>query len=86
MNGSSTSSARVSTAIRPQTRASALSEVGERLDLVPERVEPHPGLARVVAGLVHHPPLVAAEVLGAGLVLQVGAVGQQQQGRVWSVP
>ena len=52
---------------------------GERLDLVPEGVEPHPGLAGVVAGLVHHSPLVAAQVLGAGLVLQVGAVGEQQQ-------
>src|SRR5450759_3061490 len=52
---------------------------GERLDLIPERIEPQPRLARPAAGLVHHPPLVTAEILRPGGVLQVGAVGQEEQ-------
>src|SRR5512135_554738 len=50
----------------PQTSASALPEVEN-------------GLAGVATGLVHHSPLVAAQVLVAGEVFQVGAVGEEQQ-------
>jgi hypothetical protein len=34
---------------------------------------------RVVRGLVHHAPLVAAEVIGSRLVLEVGTVGKEEQ-------
>ena len=53
--------------------------LGERRHLVPEGVEPHPRLARGVADLVHHAPLVTGKILGAGLILEVGPVGEQQQ-------
>src|SRR4051794_953370 len=51
----------------------------EGRDLVPEGVEPQPWLTGIVARLVHDAPLVAAEVLGPGLVLQMGTVREQEQ-------
>jgi len=48
-------------------------------DLVPKGIEPQPGLAWVVARLVHHAPLVAREVLLLRKVGHVGSVGQEQQ-------
>src|SRR5712691_13333321 len=48
-------------------------------DVVPELVEPEPGLAWVVAGLVHHAPLIALQVLGGGQVPEVRAVLEEEQ-------
>ena len=71
--------ARLRTPIRTKISASALSEVLERFDLVPEGVEPEPDLARVAAGLVHHSPLGAEQVLAFGAFLEVAAAGEEEQ-------
>src|SRR5207342_3402099 len=52
---------------------------GEAGHVVPQRVQPEPGLAGVAARLVHDPPLVAGQVHGRGPVLEVGAVAHEQQ-------
>ena len=62
-----------------QTWRSALDEVFIGRDLVPERVEPQPGLARVVPGLVHHSPLVTGKVLVLAEVGEVSPVGDEQE-------
>src|SRR5258708_1143341 len=48
-------------------------------DLVPQGVEPQPGLAGVAAGLVHHAPLGAGQVHGLGGDREVAAVVDEQQ-------
>src|SRR6516164_7623830 len=47
-------------------------------DVVPQLEQPEPGLAGVAAGLVHHAPLVAGEVLSVGPVVVVVAVRKEQ--------
>src|ERR1035441_3330347 len=62
----------------PDENVSVAARVEGR-DLVPEGVQPQPGLAGVVARLVHHAPLITREVLLLGMVRQVAAVGQEQK-------
>src|SRR5262249_43971793 len=52
---------------------------GEAGHVVPQRVQPEPGLARIAARLVHDPPLVTGQVHGGGLVREVGAIAHEQQ-------
>ena len=58
---------------------SMLSELLEPVHVVPHLEQPQPGLARVAAGLVHHAPLVAGQVLGGRQAVVVVAVGEEQQ-------
>ena len=62
-----------------QICASALSEVENGGIWYQKRVEPEPGLAGIVAGLVHHPPLAAEQVLLRREALEVAAVGEEEQ-------
>jgi hypothetical protein len=78
MNGTSARSD-VRPIIRMMTRRSVFVGGVEGRDLVPEREEPQPGLARILAGLVHHSPLVAGEVLVGGKAGQVRAVAHEEQ-------
>src|SRR5579862_1931155 len=52
---------------------------GKRWYLVPEGVEPKPRLPRVVAGLVHHSPLTAEQMLLRSQALQIAAVREEEQ-------
>lgn len=59
--------------------ALAEEEEPETGDLLPERVEPQPGLAGVAAGLVHALPLGALEVGGGGERGKIVAVLQEEE-------
>ena len=61
-----------------KTSRSAFSSL-ERFDLIPEGVEPEPHLPGVAAGLVHHPPLGAEQVLGFGAFFEVCPAGEEEQ-------
>ncbi len=52
----------------------------EGKNLVPHRVEPKPGLSGILAGLVHHSPLVSVEAPLVGEAVQVTAVPDEQKG------
>src|ERR1019366_4569429 len=52
----------------------------EARNLVPQGVEPEPGLTGVAAGLVHDPPLGTGEVIRRGLVREVLPVFEEEQG------
>ena len=56
-----------------------VGRVGPARHLVPQRVQPQPGLAGVAAGLVHDAPLAAGQAQRRGLVGEVGAVLDEQQ-------
>ena len=54
-----------------------VGRVVEAGHLVPEGVQPQPGLARIAPGFVHDAPLGAREVLGRGHIAEVLAVLQE---------
>src|SRR6266540_3656397 len=64
----------------PPDQGIGVARGGERLDLVPEGVQPQPRLPWPVPGLVHHAPLLTEQVLASGLVLEVAARRDEQDG------